>query len=54
VLVNLLSDFGPNPPTGVMDIDAVSTAMIVFIMLSAVLWGLVVYRRNKRESGGLS
>jgi hypothetical protein len=60
VFVNLLSgtgsgtgDFGPVPRTGVTDITAATAAMYALLLISAGLWGRVLYKRNKK-SGGVS
>jgi hypothetical protein len=47
VFVNLLSNFGPNPATGLLDITAATAAMYTFLLMSAVLWGCVLYKRSK-------
>lgn len=45
----LSTGFGSNPPTGISDITGSAAAMFAFIVLSAALWGYIIFSRRKRN-----
>lgn len=50
ILVALPAGFGVVPPTGLADMTPYTVAMIVFIVISAGLWGYVIKRKFGRKN----